>query len=68
MADRKVDFDTEWAKAVAGFDIILNAIDTGKGINQKEWMNYYKFGFPSLSRFVALYSSSRSDKMKKNYI
>lgn len=40
--DKKVDFDTEWPKVVAGFNQILSAIETGFGINHKEWMQHYK--------------------------
>jgi len=43
--DKKVDFDTEWPKVVAGFNQILSAIETGKGIIQKEWMLYYNSVF-----------------------
>jgi len=44
-SDKKVDFDSEWPKVVAGFQQILSAIETGKGITQKEWMNHYNSVF-----------------------
>jgi len=40
-SEKKVDFDSQWPKVVAGFQQILSAIETGKGINQKEWMQHY---------------------------
>lgn len=40
--DKKVDFHQEWPKVVAGFNQILNAMETGQGISAKEWMTYYK--------------------------
>lgn len=64
--DKKVDYDTEWPKVVTGFNRILNAIETGKGITQPEWMQLYKYVFVELSShvlvlmlFAALCSSSR---------
>jgi len=43
--DKKVDFGTEWPKVVAGFTQILSAIETGKGITQKDWMMHYNSVF-----------------------
>jgi len=43
--DKKVDFDTEWPKVVTGFNQILSAIETGNGINHKEWMQHYNSVF-----------------------
>jgi hypothetical protein len=43
--DKKVDFDTEWPKVVAGFNQILSAIETGNGIVHKEWMLHYNSVF-----------------------
>eukprot|EP01117_Protostelium_nocturnum_P018944 TRINITY_DN804_c0_g1_i1.p1 TRINITY_DN804_c0_g1~~TRINITY_DN804_c0_g1_i1.p1 ORF type:complete len:783 (-),score=238.21 TRINITY_DN804_c0_g1_i1:51-2399(-) len=40
-SDKKLDFDTEWAKATSQFDIILNALETGQGITGKEWIATY---------------------------
>lgn len=43
--DKKVDFDQEWPKVVAGFNQILSAIETGNGITHKEWMLHYNSVF-----------------------
>jgi len=43
--EKKVDFDSEWAKVTAGFLQILSAIETGNGITQKDWMNHYNSVF-----------------------
>jgi len=43
--EKKVDFDQEWPKVVAGFNQILSAIETGNGITQKEWMFHYNSVF-----------------------
>jgi len=43
--DKKVDFHQEWPKVVAGFNQILNAMETGQGISAKEWMTYYNSVF-----------------------
>jgi hypothetical protein len=43
--DKKVDFETEWPKVVSGFNQILSAIETGNGINHKEWMLHYNSVF-----------------------
>jgi hypothetical protein len=40
---KSVDFPSEWRKAVDVFHIILNALETGKGIQYKEWMATYKY-------------------------
>jgi hypothetical protein len=44
-SEKKVDFDAEWPKVVSGFQQILSAIETGKGITQKEWMFHYNSVF-----------------------
>jgi len=43
--EKKADFGTEWPKVVAGFNQILSAIETGNGINHKEWMFHYNSVF-----------------------
>lgn len=43
--EKKVDFNTEWPKVVAGFNQILSAIETGKGITHKDWMMHYNSVF-----------------------
>eukprot|EP01114_Cavostelium_apophysatum_P003186 TRINITY_DN1295_c0_g1_i1.p1 TRINITY_DN1295_c0_g1~~TRINITY_DN1295_c0_g1_i1.p1 ORF type:complete len:780 (-),score=255.74 TRINITY_DN1295_c0_g1_i1:133-2472(-) len=43
--DKKVNFEDEWPKVVAGFNQILNAIETGKGITREEWMFHYNSVF-----------------------
>jgi len=43
--EKKVDFYTEWPKVVAGFNQILLAIETGRGITTKEWMLHYNSVF-----------------------
>jgi len=44
-ADKKVDYSSEWPKVVAGFNQILSAIETGKGITHKDWMMHYNSVF-----------------------
>jgi len=43
--EKKADFNTEWPRVTAGFNQILSAIETGNGINQKEWMFHYNSVF-----------------------
>jgi len=43
--EKKADFSTEWPKVTAGFNQILSAIETGNGINHKEWMFHYNSVF-----------------------